>query len=126
MAIVLRVVCALAFLSACDDGGATVGADAAVGDAVPCQGTAGTFHQQVLNVDGEDRYYFLHVPAAYACGQAWPVLVDFHGTSGGDEPELSYKNDELLALADAEGFIAVRPRSRSSVQPGLGEIYRWD
>jgi len=86
---------------------------------------AGTFHNQSLEVEGETRAYFLHVPAQYDCATAWPVLVDFHGTSGGEEPEISYKNDELVALADAEGFIALRPRSRSSIEGGQA-TFRWD
>lgn len=104
------------------DGGGG-GADAA---APPCSGESGTFHNQTLEVGGERRAYFLYVPAAYDCAAAWPLLVDFHGTGGGAEPEILYKNPELLALADAEGFLVVRPRSRSSKEGGTDEIYRWD
>ena len=118
--------CALLLLSACDDGGETSALPDAPEVEPPCDGIAGTFHHQSLQVEGEERFYFLHVPATYDCTQAWPLLVDFHGTSGGTEPEVSYKNDELVALADAEGFIAVRPRSRSSAVEGLGDVFRWD
>ena len=90
-----------------------------------CQGTAGTFHNQRLDVDGEDRYYYLHVPSDYSCDSPWPVLVDFHGTSGGSLPEESYALAELVAIADASGFIVVRPRSRSKDEGG-GDVFRWD
>jgi photosystem II stability/assembly factor-like uncharacterized protein/predicted esterase len=92
-----------------------------------CDPAAGSLHDQELVMgDGEeDRYYFLHVPATYACAEPAPLLVDFHGTAGGDRPEESYQNDALVALAEAEGAIVVRPRSRSSVEGGF-EIFRWD
>ncbi|MFO0726615.1 MAG: PHB depolymerase family esterase [Myxococcota bacterium] len=91
----------------------------------PCSGQPGTFHDQHLtDPTGEVRSYLLHVPAAYDCSQPLPLLVDFHGTAG-DQPEEAYQTDALLALADAEGFIVLRPRSRFSSEGG-GNIYRWD
>lgn len=91
-----------------------------------CGAPEGDLHDQVLALgDGEeDRFYFMHVPAAYDCGPT-PLLVDFHGTSSGDEPEVSYQNDALVALGEAHGAIVVRPRSRSSLEGGQ-QIYRWD
>lgn len=125
----LAVAFAFAVLPACgggDGGGGGPGPDAASADAaIPCTGQPGEAHAQSLSIDGEDRFYWLYVPATYACDDAWPLLVDFHGTSGGDEPEISYKTEELKALADAEHFIVVRPRSRFSSEGGE-DIYRWD
>ncbi len=93
-----------------------------------CDAPLGTAHDQVLaSGDGnEDRFYFLHVPASYSCAAPAPLLVDFHGTSGGERPEETYQLDALIALAEAKGAIVVRPRSRSSDEGGFGEIYRWD
>lgn len=90
----------------------------------PCSGGPGTFHEQSLSVDDEERYYFLHVPEAYRCAEAMPVLVDFHGTAG-ERPEEAYRTEGLVALAESERFILVRPRSRSSTGPN-GVVHRWD
>ncbi len=86
---------------------------------------AGTFHNRKLEVDGEERAYFLHVPTSYSCAKPAPLFVDFHGTSTGPRPEESYGQDELEALSEAKGFILVRPRSRSSDENGT-TLYRWD
>ncbi len=92
-----------------------------------CGAPLGTQHDLLLAMgdDEEDRSYFLHVPASYACDHAAPLLVDFHGTAGGDRPEEAYQLDALLSLSEAVGAIVVRPRSRSSERGGQ-EIYRWD
>jgi len=103
-------------------------AQAQPGDAgaTACQGLPGTFHDQPFMSGGQSRGYFLHVPAAYRCDESpWPILVDFHGTAGGLLPEEAYQLDALIATAEAERFITVRPRSRSSLEGGE-QIFRWD
>jgi len=109
------------------DGQDTGTSDTGVPDAGPaaCSGLPGTFHDQHLASGGEIRGYFLHVPADYRCEDAWPLLVDFHGTAGGPAAEEAYHTDELIETADREHFIALRPRSRSSLEGG-SEIFRWD
>lgn len=89
-----------------------------------CEGEAGTFRTQPFELEGETRRYFLHVPASYICDQATAILMDFHGTAI-EPPEEAYGTPALTALADQEGFIVVRPRSRSSLEGGQ-EIFRWD
>jgi poly(3-hydroxybutyrate) depolymerase/photosystem II stability/assembly factor-like uncharacterized protein len=94
------------------------------GDCVVCSGDVGTFSNQTLDVDGETRHYFLHVPSSYACPDAAPLLVDFHGTAGGapdDNVEEYYALDGLLDVAEKEGFIVVRPRSLSD-----NSVFQWD
>ena len=95
------------------------------GVCLPCGGDAGDFSDQVLTVDGLDRYYFLHVPDAYECSTPWPLLMDHHGTNGPPAPEETWALGDAVAAADREGFILVRPRSRSSIENGY-EIFRWD
>lgn len=92
----------------------------------PCDAPIGTRHDVVLTLgDGvEDRTYFVHVPSRYTCGPT-PLLVDFHGTAGGPRPEEAYQTDALVSLAESEGAIVVRPRSRSSSRAGF-EVFRWD
>ncbi len=92
--------------------------------ALPCDGAPGTWSEQTLVVDGETRFYWLHVPSGYDCAVGLPLLMDFHGTAN-DRPEEAYRTAELQALADREGFIVVRPRSRFS-QEGGAVVYRWD
>lgn len=101
--------------------------DAELGDGggAPCRGLPGTFHDQQLLSGGERRGYFLHVPADYRCEDAWPLLIDFHGTAGGPAAEEAYHTDALIETADRERFIALRPRSRSSLEGG-SEVFRWD
>lgn len=103
------------------------GLDTGLSDAGPpsCSGLPGTFHDQQLASGGELRGYFLHVPADYRCEDAWPLLVDFHGTASGPVAEEAYHTDALIETADREHFIALRPRSRSSLEGG-SEIFRWD
>ncbi|MBV8762111.1 MAG: hypothetical protein JO257_32760 [Deltaproteobacteria bacterium] len=100
----------------------------AMPDAPPagCQdGVAGTQHGLSIDVSGEQRFYWLHVPASVHCTAPAPLLVDFHGTAGGDAPEEAYQTHALIAFADAHGVIVARPRSRSSLFNGA-PIYRWD
>jgi predicted esterase len=85
---------------------------------------AGTLHEQVLSHDGEDRFYLLHVPASYD-GRPMPVLFDLHGTAGPPAPEEAYGLRAAIDTAEAEGFLLVRPRSRSSTY-GATTVYRWD
>lgn len=91
-----------------------------------CAAPRGELHAQVLaGGDGvEDRVYWLYVPASYACSQAAPLLVDFHGTAG-DEPEVAYQTPAAIAFAEANGVIVARPRSRSRTFNGYA-LYQWD
>ncbi|MBK6516886.1 MAG: hypothetical protein IPG04_22915 [Polyangiaceae bacterium] len=98
------------------------------GECRACGAPTGALHEQVLPLgdDEEDRSYYLYVPSSYDCASPTPLLVDFHGTAGDPAPEEAYQLDSLLAVAEAEGAIVVRPRSRSSEEGGFGQIYRWD
>ncbi len=91
---------------------------------VPCSGAAGTYRNQRFEMTHETRFYYLYVPAEYACNEAWPLLVDLHGTAGAT-PEEAYGLDGARASARQEGFILLRPRSRSSLEGG-SDVYRWD
>lgn len=99
-------------------------------DAVPppCSGKQGTFHDQQLPIDGETHRYWLHVPSTYDCTKPASLLVDFHGTGFGaadDTVEESWATPDLVAAADDERFIVVRPRSRSKPMNG-GNVFQWD
>lgn len=96
----------------------------AEGQCRSCGWSAGSWPRQTLEVDGTLRTYFIHVPQGARCSTALPVLVDFHGTAT-TTPEELYLLARLVALADQEGFLVVRPRSLSSNGPS-GTIYRWD
>ena len=129
-----RIIPLLALLAGC--GGAASqhadgGADASGCDLLapyPCSGQPGDQHGVAFESGGETRHYFLHVPARYSCTDAWPLLVDFHGTGSGaatDPVEESWAFDEMIAAADEKGFIVVRPRSRYLAINGVN-IFQWD
>jgi photosystem II stability/assembly factor-like uncharacterized protein/predicted esterase len=94
------------------------------GSCVACDDPTGTFRSQTIEVDGEARFYLLHVPASYSCATPMPLFLDFHGTAG-NYAEEAYGLDAHLDLADAEGFIVARLRSRPRSTPG-GDVYQWD
>jgi predicted esterase len=111
-----------------NDLGRTPDLPADLGQTTPCTGVTGDFHSQPFSSGGETRYYFLHVPADYSCSQAWPLLVDFHGTGSGaptDPVEESWAFPEMLEAADSEHFIVVRPRSRYAPFGG-SNVFQWD
>ena len=108
--------------------GATADTGADTGIATADTGGAslgpGTYSDQRLLVDGEERVYLVHVPEGHDGRAPLPLLMDFHGTAT-SVPEEAYGLQAAIALADAEGFVLVRPRSRSSA-PGGYEVFRWD
>jgi predicted esterase len=112
------------------DAGGMESLDAGASDAaLPCSGQAGTYSNQSFDVQGTMRHYWLHVPPSYTCDQAWPLIVDFHGTGVAAPdamPEEFYGTDELIATADAEKFIVVRPRSLSASFDAQNALFQWD
>lgn len=90
-----------------------------------CEGTSGTYRNQVFLHNGENRYYFLQVPPTYSCSTPMPLLVDLHGTAGEPSPEEAYGLEWARQLSSQEGFILLRPRSRFSEEGGQ-KVYRWD
>src|SRR5690606_27246730 len=78
---------------------------------VTCSPT-GTFHRS-LDVGAMRRAFVIHVPRSYQCGRPMPLLVDFHGTTMEPVAEAHLLLDEAIAVAERQGFILVRPRSRS-------------
>lgn len=104
-----------------DGGGSDAGASDAGRLACP---TAGAHAEQVIEVEGESRFYYLYVPEGVDCTRPVSLWVDFHGTAQ-DRPEEAYGLAAQVALADREGFVLVRPRSRFSSEGGVS-VYRWD
>src|SRR5690348_15604739 len=98
----LALMYAAAVVAGC--GGSHEVASDAGPDAPTCTAPTGTLHDQMLALgDGvEDRAYWLHVPAGYAC-TPMPLLVDFHGTASDQPtpPEEAYQTDALIAFSDA-------------------------
>ena len=84
----------------------------------------GLYREQTLTVGAEERFYLLFVPERVACETAAPLWIDLHGTAG-DRPEEAYGLEAQLAIAEREGVVLVRPRSRFS-SVGGGPLYRWD
>jgi polyhydroxybutyrate depolymerase len=73
--------------------------------------------RHVLDHDGIERTYLVHVPPGYDGSSRVPVVYLFHGLGG--EPEVMVQTTRMAELADEEGFIVVTPQ-------GLGALPRWD
>jgi poly(3-hydroxybutyrate) depolymerase/photosystem II stability/assembly factor-like uncharacterized protein len=132
----MRFLAGILLLAACGNDSQMGTPDALASDAspdssTPCDDNAphGALHAQTLTVSGETRYYFVYVPTTYSCAHAWPLLVDFHGTGAASTPDTAveeyYAQDELVALAEQQGFIVARPRSRYANESGQ-LLFRWD
>lgn len=77
------------------------------------RGETGWFPENIiLQGISKTRQFALYVPESIPqdCRQTVPVLLDFHGASGGPDPELAFQLEGARALADAHGVILVRPR----------------
>jgi poly(3-hydroxybutyrate) depolymerase len=63
--------------------------------------------KRTINVNGQTRSYFLHVPRSYTGATAVPLIVDYHGHGGNGEGE---KNGSGFAgQAETSGFIVAYP-----------------
>jgi polyhydroxybutyrate depolymerase len=60
-----------------------------------------------VNVNGDERVYFVHVPASYDKTPT-PLVLNFHG--GGGSPEGHKEITEMDDTSDKGGFIVVYPR----------------
>ena len=62
-----------------------------------------------IDVAGQTRSFRLHVPEGLPGGEAYPLVLDFHGLTAGPESQndLSGMSDK----ADVEGFIVATPRA---------------
>ncbi|HJZ87980.1 MAG TPA: PHB depolymerase family esterase [Polyangia bacterium] len=98
------------------------------------RGVPGSFSDQTLEVGGETRYFYLHVPPGYDPSRPWPLLIDFHGTATISESSVNtpagrveefYALSDLIQVADEAGFMVARPRSRADAA-GSSRAYRWD
>lgn len=61
-----------------------------------------------LEIDGLQRYYYLHLPKNYSESQEYPLVFVFHG--GGSNAKNIMKGSEYNQEADLEKFIVVYPQ----------------
>lgn len=71
----------------------------------------------MLQHDGQERSYLLHVPSGYDGSKRTPVVVLFHGLGG--TPDKVMGTSGMAALADRDNFIVVAPLAR-------GAVSQWD
>ena len=85
--------------------------------ATPSPGCAGTLASGTYRMTDQQvtRTYRLFVPSRYAPGNAYPLVVVFHGW-GGDESEF-LGDAQVTTLADERGYIVVAPRGLGSAAP---------
>lgn len=67
-----------------------------------------------ITVDGEEREYYVHLPAGYDGATPAPLVLGLHG--GGGTADKFDKLAHMNATADAHGFVAVYPQ-------GLGKAW---
>lgn len=73
-----------------------------------------------LSLDGRERTFFVHVPAAYSSARPVPVVFVFHGGGRGSGRGIARRTG-FNRLADAHGFLAVYPDGyRSNWNDGRG------
>lgn len=63
----------------------------------------------VINIAGDEREYFVHVPAGYTGSSATPVVFMLHGTNGNGED--FYTNSGWKEVGEEENIITVFPSS---------------
>ncbi len=62
-----------------------------------------------INIDGDEREYFVHVPAGYSGSSETPVVFMLHGTNGNGE--YFYTNSGWKEIGESENIITVFPSS---------------
>lgn len=62
-------------------------------------------------IDGDEREYFVHIPANYTAKTAMPVVLMLHGTSG--DGDKFYAISGWKEVGETEGIITVFPSSKS-------------
>ena len=65
---------------------------------------------RTIQHDGNNRQFFLYVPASYNQDNATPVMFNFHGGGGTASAHLNYTSD-MRNLAESENFILVYPQA---------------
>ena len=72
---------------------------------------------RVIDVDGVERRYRVHVPKSYDASKRTPLVVGFHG--GGGNPESMIRLSGLNEKSEEAGFIVAYPYG-SGTQPDRG------
>lgn len=70
-------------------------------------GNPATSGVKSIQVDGTERQFYLHVPAAYSGSTSVPLLLDFHGIFGSGSGQMG--SSGYREVADQEGFIVAYP-----------------
>lgn len=76
-----------------------------------------------LSWGGLERSYVVHVPPAYNCRAALPVVLVLHGAGGSATQAIN--NYRMNPLADRNGFLAVYPNG-TGVQILATGLYTWN
>jgi polyhydroxybutyrate depolymerase len=74
--------------------------------------TGGKSYKGVIEFDGINRTYRIHVPVSYDVTKAYPLLFVFHGL-GGDGGEME-RGTKFNDVSDSKGFMVVYPDGYNS------------
>ena len=78
-------------------------------------------YEFVLEFEGEERFYLVHVPPQGNGGEPLPVILNFHGGGGSAEGHQEYVR--MDGLADREGFLVVYPAGSGGL---AGRLLTWN
>ncbi len=77
--------------------------------------------EKVMDFNGTERRYRIHLPKDYQPGTKYPLVVALHGVSFG--ARIMELNTGFSRLADKEGFIVVYPYG---TRANMFSLYSWD
>lgn len=73
-----------------------------------------------VQIDGEERWFTVHIPTGYQPGDVTPLLLNFHGrTSNAFEQE---EISAMYAKGDEEGFVVVNPQALDNPPTWWGAV----
>ncbi|HKD70336.1 MAG TPA: PHB depolymerase family esterase [Candidatus Binataceae bacterium] len=89
-------------------------------DAKPHRALAPGEYSFSLRQGDVQRSYLVHMPPQAACGEALPLVLNFHGAGSNGKQQEGYS--EMDATADRHGFIAVYPNGSGK----FGNHFTWN
>lgn len=87
---------------------------------ISCQTARSQDYEHVLNFDGRDRTYEVHVPPKFNGKGPLPVVLNLHG--GGSNAKVHRVQTLMDVTANFRGFIVVYPEGTAA----LGKYYTWN
>ncbi|MFO7794706.1 MAG: alpha/beta hydrolase family esterase [Promethearchaeati archaeon] len=81
-------------------------------------------YEYTLEYDGDERYYFVHVPSSYNKNEKAPLIIVFHG-GGGHPGSIKYES-EMDLVSDKNKFIVVYPAGTPTNELYKNRLLIWN